>query len=620
MRVSARLPAVDRVSLSLCGVFLLAAVFYVWTAGTTYTLLLHGASTDPYNQLANAFLHLRLWVSHAPAGLLQLPEPYNPAQNVVFKGFNGGIGDFVLYNKNLYLTWGPAPVIVLLVPLHLLGFEPSASVTVSIFSIAGLGFALATLRVILRQIGDVPLWMCILAGLTLALCSAVPFMLRRPAVYEEAISGGYCFAMAGIWLAITALAERRASLPRLVLMSLCFGLAIGSRPTLVFPAVLLVFVYLALRNALPRRHVLMALLIPVGVCGVLLMAYNQARFGSPLENGVNYQLAGIDPKTVRYGDLSYVLPGVWFYAMSLPRVTSLFPFLILSPLSISYPGGLSKLYATSTEATGGLLPMAPILAFIAVLPWMWRRRATTLRHLSLPLIALAGAGTACLLFVSYTFFATTERYEVDFATLFLLGGLAGWLALAHDTRGRRRRTIRIGGGLLATWGCIAGVAISFTGYYNLLATTHPGTWRTLVDAAAPVSRVIALFKGHPEVGEVNAAQLPLLNVGEQAEVVIVSPDARNATLVAAWLPAIRVGDTLEHSRYTSPVLVRGPGRASTIERVPPHGEFTRIRVRLDPGVNRVELVPLAAEASGHAPAVPVSQQLMYVDHVSLATE
>ena len=600
--------------------FLLASAFYLWTAATTFPLALNGAQTDPYNQLANAFLHFHLSVGRAPAGLVQLPEPYNPEQNTIFQGFNGGIHDFALYHGSLFLTWGPTPAVAFLIPLHLLGLEPSSSVTASFFAIVGLGFALATLRVIVRQIGDVPVWMCVLAAFTLAFASAIPFILRRPAVYEEEIAAGYCFTMAGVWLAISAVAARRASLSRLALMSLCVGLATAARPTLVVSAAVLVPVYLSLRATQSRRRLTMALAIPFGICILLLLAYNQARFGSLLENGAKYQLAGFDQHVAHFGALGNVLPGLWFYGLNLPRAITLFPFIILTPQPVSYPGSLPALYSSLVEPTGGLLPMTPILVFAAALPWMWRRKMTSLGGLALPLTMLAGAGVACVLFLVYELFSTTERYEVDFTTLLLLGALAAWLALSKDAPGWRRRLLRIAGGSLAAWSCIAGLAISFTGYYNLLALAHPSTWRTLEDLSSPVSRAIAVFKGHAVLAEVTSSQLPALPAGEHVELVIVSPDSRQVAVLAAWLPVVPgPAGALDHTRYDSNVLIRGPGHRSVVDRVSAAGETARIPVSLSPGLNRVVIEALPTEATGSGAVPPSSGRFLYVNSFALAS-
>jgi hypothetical protein len=616
-----RATAIDRMTVALCVVFTLAAALYLWTAGTTSPLSLHGGQADPYNQLANAFLHLRLSVGRPPVGLLALRDPYNPVKNVTFQGLtsvlNLGIHDFSLFHGKLFLTWGPAPAIVLLVPLHLLGFEPTASLTVSIFAIAGLGFAIATLRVVLRQIGDVPIWMCVLAALTLALASAVPFVLRRPAIYEEEICGGYCFVMAGIWLAISALAARQASLSRLALMSLCFGLAVASRPTLVFAAVLLVLVFRSLRTVRPLRGLLIPLMAPIGICALLLLAYNLVRFGNPLENGADYQLSGINQYAAHFDRVSYVPPGLWFYWASPPRAAVSFPFIFLTPPPLSYPGSLPGLYPKVVEQTGGLLPMAPIVVFLAALPWVWRRRAASLGRLAPPLLALTVAGMAGVLFLTYVFFSTTERYEVDFTTLFLLGALAGWLAVSSATRGWSRRAARAVGGLLATWSCVAGLAISFTGYYNLLALNHPQTWKLLQQVSSPLSRALVTLEGHPVLAETVAKHLPLLEVGEPESLTIISPDDRPADLLASVRTIKLVQAAPEPASYPAALLVRGPEGTSSIYRVHPGGEIVQIPVSLGPGSNHLTLTPLAAEAVGIKVPVPVARRLLLVKSLSL---
>lgn len=634
----ARLRAVDRVSVALGAVWVAAAVFYLWTAGTSYPLTLGGAQQhNPYDLLASALLHLHLSVGRPPAGLLKLPDPYNPVANSFLQLHPQNIHDYALYHGKLYLTWGPVPAIVLVAPLHLLGLTPSTSLIAAVFAIAGLAFALATLRVVVRQLGGVALWACVLAALALALSSVVPFLLRRPEVYEDAIAGGFCFAMAGVWLAATAIVDRRASLWRLAAMSLCFGLAAGSRPPLGVAAAVLVPVYLAVRATPPlrsRRALLLALGAPLGVCVALLAAYNLARFGNPLEVGVKYVLAGNDPRLLHYGALKYVLPGAWYYALSPPRPSVLFPFLALAPPPVSYPGSLPTGYE-AFELTGGVLPMAPIVLFLGALPWIWRRRPTWLGSLGSPLLLLAGAGVAIAAFLSYEFFATTERYEVDFATLLLLGALAAWLALAGNLRGGRRRVVQVCGGLAAVWGCLTGLAIGFTGYADLLAVEHPATWAKLESATTPVSEALAAVAGGPVVAEVNARRVLALapssytsfestvktfalGVGEPAGVTVVSPDTRAAALVVRAIPGMSIGTGAAPSNLPAGLLVSGPGSASSSYSIPAGGTEVRVPVQLTGGVNRLALAALAAPAGAGSSAVPAARQLVVVTHLTVA--
>jgi hypothetical protein len=578
----------DRVDVALGAIFLLSAVFYVWTAGTSVPLSLHHGAQDRYNLLASALLHFHLSVGRAPAALLHLADPYNPKLNhplVTQATDASSVNDDVLYHGQLYFIWGPAPALVLLVPLHLLGFEPSASVTVAVYSIAGLGFALATLRILVRRLEGVPVWMCALAGLTLSLASAIPFTLRTPGISEDILAGGYCFTMAGVWLATAALASRSASLPRLVLMSLCFGLAAGARPALGVCALVLVPVYLGLRASRSRRSLALALGLPIAICFVLLLEYNQARFHEPLEIGTHYQLTGYDSRDAPIGRIGYTLPGTALYWLTPPQPMAVFPFVALNPPTAAFPKGLG-----APEITGGLLPTAPIVVFVIALPWLWRRRPARLGGLAPGLMMLALAGLLMMLVVSYEFFASTERYEVDFATLFVLGGLAGWLALATGPPSRRRLLLRVGGGVLAAWSCAAGLAISFIGYGNDLAVAHPSTWRTLEELGAPLSTAITLAVGHPVIaptfGSLNTrggALEYVLSPIEQGDLTIVSPSTRTATLMVK-------AQLLPGSRYEVGVI--GPRGENASYPVPKGGGTVALPLRLDSGLNHIALHPV----------------------------
>jgi hypothetical protein len=615
----------DRATVSLALMLVLGAVFYLWTAATTFPLSLAGNQTDYYNQLATAFLHLHLSIGNALPGLVHLADPYDPSQNGPYQGI---YHDLALYHGRLYLTWGPAPVLVLLVPLHLLGLAASPSLTVALFAIVGLAFALATLRVMLRQFDELPLWMGVLAAAALVCSTTIPFVLRRPAIYEEAIAGGFCFAMAGVYIAVRAIAQRTASLGLLAVMSLCFGLAAGSRPPLLALGLLLVPVYLALRTTRPPRRLLVALAAPLGVCVLLLAVYNVVRFGNPLEVGQSYNLAGYDPKTVRMSSAAYVLPNLWYYGLSPPRPTILFPFLALTPPPLTYPLTLPVGYGTP-EITGGLLVMTPLLLFAFALPWLRRRRPQSVGALASPLLIAAGAGAVVLLFLSYEFFTSTERYEADFAGVFLFAALLAWFALSTGAPGRRRTTIRVLGAVFAVWGCLTGLAISFTGYYDLLREEHPGTWKTLEDATSPISTAIAMVAGHPvlalveapNLGQVSPVRLTTMGTGVEsfslpagtaARLTVVSPDRRKAGILASVEtgPALRSGSTLSLQVHDSSPT---PHDFSI-----PYNGLIRIPVQLDRGVNRVVLTPVASATQPPTSAAIASQPLLTVSSLTLA--
>ena len=256
--------------------------------------------------------------------------------------------------------------------------------------------------------------------------------------------------------------------------------------------------------------------------------------------------------------------------------------------------------------------MTPILIFLPVLPWLWRARPAVLGALASPLLILAGAASAILLYVSYEFFATTERYEVDFSTLFLLGALAAWLALSRHTRGGLRRLTRFGGGLLAAWGCITGLAVSFIGYGNYLAVKHPATWTTLEHITSPLATAIATSAGHPVLAEVRTPYVLgtptvsytgldegvtslALTVHVPAYLTIVSPTAQRATLTARVVPGVAPAaiTRVELGVAPSSVWVNGPGRARLPYSIPRAGREIQVPLRLSQGVDHLQIETIA---------------------------
>jgi hypothetical protein len=444
----------DHTNVVLALVFVIISMIDIDRAISAAPLALHGARNEPYNQLADAFLHFRLWVVR----LASLPSALGIVHTPRFTPALTAYWDDSLRGRYIYVPWGPAPVLVLLVPLHILGFEPSGSAIALPFAIVGLGFALAALRVVLRQIGDLPQWLCLLAGLTLGFASDVPWLLPRSTVYYQAIAGGYCFAMIGTWFLLSAIEAGRTSLGRLALASLCFGLATASRPTLGLTALLLIPAYLALRSTQPRKALLLALATPVIICFALLGAYNQARFGSITENGAKFQLNNVP--NAYWEHVQYIARNMWSYLLTPPQLVGHSPFFRLNPPRETYPFTSPVGWPPFTRVTGGILPMAPISVFLVFLPRVARRRMLPW-SLSLSLLVMAAIAGGILLFISYEFFGSTERYEIDYASMLLFGSVAAWLTLSVHSLGRLRSVIVVGGGLLATWSIIASVAIVF---------------------------------------------------------------------------------------------------------------------------------------------------------------
>jgi hypothetical protein len=364
---------------------------------------------------------------------------------------------------------------------------------------------------------------------------------------------------------------------------------------------------------------------------LLLLLYNVARFGNPLEVGQSYALSGVNPKTAHLSSAAFILPNLWYYGLSPPRPTILFPFLALGPPPSTYPLTYPAGYGLIPEVTGGLLAMTPLLLFAFALPWLRRRSPQLVEPIASPLLIASVAGVLALLFLSYEFFGTTERYEADFAAVFLLTAIAGWFALSSGAPSWRRRAIRLLGAALAAWGCFTGIAISFAGYGGnaSLQATHPGTFRSLENATSPISTAIAAVVGHPVLARVEAPELsqvsPLslttigagiesfaLVPGYPATLTIVSPDRRTAAIVAN----IEIGRTLGPGATLSLSIHDASSRLHEFRVL--HNGVTRLPVELNRGLNRVTLTPGATAVNPPNPTLAADNVVLVVRSLTLA--
>jgi hypothetical protein len=152
----------------------------------------------------------------------------------------------------------------------------------------------------------------------------------------------------------------------------------------------------------------------------------------------------------------------------------------------------------------------------------------------------------------------------------------------------------------------------------------------LVDLGSPLSTAIAEIAGHPVLAEVYTPNIQRnppdysnlgtevtgfsLHQGTQADITIVSPNAREEEFVANTEagPALPAGASLE-------VRIEGPGGALGLFRLARDGDESRLRLHLNRGVNQFVL-SLAGEAGvqGAPESEAESQPVVTFTNVALA--
>jgi hypothetical protein len=456
--------------------FILVIIIYIWfiSAGE-WTSWPQTATYNYESKLATAFQNGHLYLEDTPSQqLLALPDPYrlSTRKNIPF------IWDASLYKGKYYLYWGPTPAIVLLAIRLIFGSGEIGDNYLVFGFICGLFLAMCLLivRIWDRYFAYLPKWMLLISIFMVGLAPPLTWMLNRPEIYEAAIASGQFFLLGGLYLSFLALDRDKISSWLLCLASMFWGLAIGSRTSLVFSVLFLIFstsLWVGLnRNSLKLSgrfvQIMMALLLPISLVGAGLGWYNWVRFGSILEFGYRYQLTLLElPK--RYGEIfssTYIVPNLFNYFLNPFLLTDKFPFIIpqygqhyFGP-RINFP----RIYFS--ESVTGLVYTLPMMVFAMIPLLMLLKNKISnggmeqklLNWLQYCLIGITIIGFVILL----AFFFATMRYLADVVpAVTLLCVLGFWQGFEYLARHQLIR--RIYSGLLI---CLVAVSIILN---NLLA-------------------------------------------------------------------------------------------------------------------------------------------------------
>ncbi len=469
--------------------------FYVWTVSQALPLPF-GTTQGHYPALTDGFMAGRLSLLVKPhPKLLQLE---NAIENTYDYPFDRPqyFHDASLYKGKYYVYFGVTPVVLLFLPFRVLGLgNLPESAAVAVFMFGSVLFSLLTLSFLRRtefpSIRRLPFEIFLM----LALGGAIPYFLRRPAVYEVAIACGSFCVMVAIYCLVTLESNGRISRVRAVLASLFLGLAVGARPHLLMASPLLLLASGRIfhrQRRWPSVGEMAALVLPILLVGVALGWYNYARFDSWTEFGRWYQLAG-EPVRQLHFDVRRVPLFSYLYLLHPGRVDLAFPYVHVQRAELPNLGGVI------VEPVTGLLYSTPILFVLALLPLLlhWGRRGaaetTTTSHRS----AHMWAGTFVVLAVGQllfiaTFPGATMRYLVDFSPLLMMAAAIVMMNIAVRVQGSWWRVaVRSAMVLLVGVTVFLNFGLGVRGYYDNLYEANPVAYYRLKDRCDRIIDAIA---------------------------------------------------------------------------------------------------------------------------------
>lgn len=395
----------------------------------------HPAGEEPYNLMVEGFRSGHTWLAkEAPPALAAAPNPYLFTAYRPYLGPPWNLIDLSYCGGHLYAYFGATPALVLFWPYRVLtGSALPQSAAVLVFSVLGYAFSLGIgVAVWRRYFPAVGAWAGALLALLMGSVTTLPVFVVRPGLYEVSISCAFALVMISISALWRAWHREGATCAWLAAASLAYGLAVGSRPSLLFGSAVLFLpaaasLWTALRTRQPTawRAELAATLLPISAVGVALAAYNHARFGSALQFGHDYQLSGNNV----YGTPSFALGFVWdnirLYFLEPVRWHAGFPFVWEPAMPRVTRGHLP------VEFFFGTLTNLPVLLAAALVP-LACAGAVRGQGRSLSGVALVLSGLFLIVGATICSYAgATSRYLLDFIPALALLSWIGLLGLEN---------------------------------------------------------------------------------------------------------------------------------------------------------------------------------------------
>lgn len=368
-----------------------------------------------YQRLARGFLSGHLHAIPGPPSELvaitnQTGFPTDPELTAPYRSY--GIHDGIVWDGDLYYYWGPGPVVSTVIPARLIGVHLSET-DVGTLSFVSFPFVSAWLVMVLRRRFRTSTSRSLLILATTSLFYGATISATRIAIWEANVFFCAILSYAFLVLVIGELLKvpnRRWSSGRLASMAVLLLVAVLTR----FESSILILIPIVcelverssygwsdIKDVLRRQWPL----ITSAATGIsLLLLYNWARFGSPLEFGLKNQVGGDDHREIIYSSFSYVIPNLYQYLLRPIAFNGEFPFIDLS--RFDWPFRVVGTYLVREPVNGLLFTTPAVLAFF--LP---RKRSdgSSIRAI---LIALSISLAVQLVFLGYAIFGAVQRYRL----------------------------------------------------------------------------------------------------------------------------------------------------------------------------------------------------------------
>ena len=437
-----------RTTAAVTAVFILAALVVTWVSmydqtGAISTGFDNLSGNQITKEIVDAFragqTHLLIEPSEE---LLAMENPYDWSARSAL-GIPGNVWDHLLFDGKIYSYYGIAPVLLLFLPYNLLtGYYFPTAEAVFLFGAVGILFlSLLFLEFAKIFCKKIPNSILVSTLVILQISSGVWYNFVYDNFYEIAQASGFMFTCMGFFFLFRSriIGEGKIRYRHLALSTVCLSWAVLCRPTLalycVIACIYIVFGYCKHREEIKastdggkelhlnmRRATvkyLLAAILPFVVIGGIQVVYNYARFGNPLDFGIQYSLTINDFTRSQY-HTDFVMIGLYNFLFAFPNIQPEFPYVLSNFSTLSTNG---YYFVANKNAIGILWRALPSLGYLGVVP-AWRALNKKEKIQALCLLIPTCVIAPLIIIFSIWESGYGVRYCCDFAWQIILGGAA----------------------------------------------------------------------------------------------------------------------------------------------------------------------------------------------------
>lgn len=334
---------------------------------------------NQYEVMAESILDSRIDLDYGDMDprLLAMENPYDPEMRESL-----GIPyhyDHAFYDGKYYMYFGVVPVFLLFLPFRLItGVSLTTYHATQVFSALFIAGLFSLFFLLARKFFRSMSWALYLSLSTSLSVMSVWYLSKAPALYCTAIAAGICMEIWSLFFFAKAVwndSSERQNTVCGILGSLFGALSFGCRPTIAFANLLAVpMFFLFLKGKKRDRKLFTQVLfvfLPYVVIGILLMIYNNVRFGNPFEFGQTYQLTKADQ--IGYGSILSqfgaikIIDGVLQNFFATAPLKYSFPFLSACSVFFNFPSCAVAFFCLMQKDTLLSIKKSGLAAFFCTL-------------------------------------------------------------------------------------------------------------------------------------------------------------------------------------------------------------------------------------------------------------